>query len=336
MARNDEINLESLLDIPLWEMLQDQLAQITGTAIITVNYKGTPITRHSCRTSFCSVIRENPACRKRCFRCDALASLEAVRMGRPYIYLCHCGIVDVAVPVMVGDIYLGAVMFGQVRLRHKDREKAERLVNEISSILPQEDAAQQEILRKYELLPEMDYDRIVQVAEYINDMVHYIVDRAVKSHTRDETYKWLMSANAEQPSEEIQIQELLPQEEHRPQQTGVLPVNPSSVVYPAVVYIRDHLQQEITMMEMADLCHLSPSYFSRTFNKETGESFVNYISSRRIQLAKELLLETGKSISQIAEEVGYDNISHFTAVFKRTEGITPSAYRSSKKRKKFS
>lgn len=237
---------------------------------------------------------------------------------------------------MVGDIYLGAVMFGQVRLRHKDQEKAERLVNEISSILPQEDAAQQEILRKYELLPEMDYDRIVQVAEYINDMVHYIVDRAVKSHTRDETYKWLMSANAEQPSEEIQIQELLPQEEHRPQQTGVLPVNPSSVVYPAVVYIRDHLQQEITMMEMADLCHLSPSYFSRTFNKETGESFVNYISSRRIQLAKELLLETGKSISQIAEEVGYDNISHFTAVFKRTEGITPSAYRSSKKRKKFS
>ena len=259
-----------------------------------------------------------------------------MRRGRPYIYLCHCGIVDVAVPVMVGDIYLGAVMFGQVRLRHKDREKAERLVNEISSILPQEDAAQQEILRKYELLPEMDYDRIVQVAEYINDMVHYIVDRAVKSHTRDETYKWLMSANAEQSSEEIQIQELLPQEEHRPQQTGVLPVNPSSVVYPAVVYIRDHLQQEITMKEMADLCHLSPSYFSRTFNKETGESFVNYISSRRIQLAKELLLETGKSISQIAEEVGYDNISHFTAVFKRTEGITPSAYRSSKKRKKFS
>lgn len=299
-----EYTIENVLDIPLWEKMQDRLAELTGTAIVCIDIKGKPVTKHSGRTAFCSIVRENPVSRKRCFRCDALAGVEAVRRGRPYIYLCHCGIVDVAVPVMVGDIYLGAVMFGQVRLRHKDREKAERLVNEISSILPQEDAAQQEILRKYELLPEMDYDRIVQVAEYINDMVHYIVDRAVKSHTRDETYKWLMSANAEQPSEEIQIQELLP--------------------------------QEITMMEMADLCHLSPSYFSRTFNKETGESFVNYISSRRIQLAKELLLETGKSISQIAEEVGYDNISHFTAVFKRTEGITPSAYRSSKKRKKFS
>ena len=330
-----EYTIENVLDVPLWEKMQDRLAELTGTAIICIDIKGKPVTKHSGRTEFCSIVRENPVSRKRCFRCDALAGVEAVRRGRPYIYLCHCGVVDVAVPVMVGDIYLGAVMFGQVRLRHKDREKAERLVNEIGSILPQEDTARQDILRKYELLPEMDYDRIVLIAEYIDDMVHYIVDRAVKSHTRDETYKWLMSASAEQPSEEIAIQEILPQEERRLRQTGALPVKPSSVVYPAVVYIRDHLRQEITMKEMADLCHLSPSYFSRTFNKETGESFVNYISSRRIQQAKELLQETGKSITQIADEVGYDNISHFTAVFKRTEGITPSAYRASKKRKKF-
>lgn len=298
-----EYTIENVLDIPLWEKMQDRLAELTGTAIVCIDIKGKPVTKHSGRTEFCSIVRENPVSRKRCFRCDALAGVEAVRRGRPYIYLCHCGIVDVAVPVMVGDIYLGAVMFGQVRLRHKDREKAERLVNEIGSIIPQEDTARQDILRKYELLPEMDYDRIVLIAEYINDMVHYIVDRAVKSHTRDETYKWLMSANAEQSSEEIAIQEILPQEERRLRQTGALPVKPSSVVYPAVVYIQDHLRQEITMKEMAELCHLSPSYFSRTFNKEMGESFVNYISSRRIQLAKELLQETGKSITQIADEV---------------------------------
>ena len=104
----------------------------------------------------------------------------------------------------------------------------------------------------------------------------------------------------------------------------------------ALKYIALNYQQPLTLEEVAGYCNLSPTYFSRTFNNETGESFVNYISSRRIQLAKELLLETGKSISQIAEEVGYDNISHFTAVFKRTEGIPPSVYRSSKKRKKFS
>ena len=124
-----EYTIENVLDIPLWEKMQDRLAELTGTAIVCIDIKGKPVTKHSGRTAFCSIVRENPVSRKRCFRCDALAGVEAVRRGRPYIYLCHCGIVDVAVPVMVGDIYLGAVMFGQVRLRHKDREKAERFMS---------------------------------------------------------------------------------------------------------------------------------------------------------------------------------------------------------------
>ena len=94
-------DLKTILNIPLFETLQDMIAKTTGTAIITVDYKGIPVTRHSCRTEFCTVIRENPVSRKRCFRCDALAGLEAVRLNSPFIYLCHCGIVDAAVPVVV-------------------------------------------------------------------------------------------------------------------------------------------------------------------------------------------------------------------------------------------
>lgn len=158
-----QYDMKNVLDIPLWERMQDQLAKMTGTAIVSIDYKGNPMTKHSGRTEFCSVIRENPVSRKRCYRCDALAGLEAVRLERPYIYLCHCGIVDVAVPVMVGDKYLGAVMFGQVRLVNKDREKAVRLVNEISSFQAEEDAARKDLLEKYEKLPEMEYERIVEI-----------------------------------------------------------------------------------------------------------------------------------------------------------------------------
>ena len=74
MARQTP-DLRTLLDIPQWEKVQDQLALLTGTAIITIDFKGTPITKHSSRTEFCSIIRENPIARKRCFRCDALAGL---------------------------------------------------------------------------------------------------------------------------------------------------------------------------------------------------------------------------------------------------------------------
>lgn len=81
------------------------------------------------------------------------------------------------------------------------------------------------------------------------------------------------------------------------------------------------------MKEMANLCHLSPSYFSRLFNRETGETFVNYTNRLKIQLAKEQLRETSKSITQISGELGYLNVSNFIAVFKRIEGATPSLYR---------
>ena len=323
-----EYTMQSILDIPLWERIQDQLAKITGTAIICIDLKGNPVTKHSCRTDFCSVIRENPVSRKRCYRCDALAGLEAVRLGRPYIYLCHCGIVDVAVPVMVGDKYLGAVMFGQVRLMNKDAEKAVRLVNEISSFQAEEEAARKDLLEMYERLPEMEYERIVEIAEFVDSVVKYTVDRAVKSRNQAEAYQWMLSMSAEQGNGDIEIQEIRELESPTPANSQEqLPVKPSSAIYPAVVYIHNHPRDNISMKEMANLCHLSSSYFSRRFSQETGETFVNYINRQKIELAKVQLRGTNKSVAQIAGDVGYLNVSNFIAVFKRIEGITPSLYR---------
>ena len=53
-----KFDIKSILDISRWEAVQDQLAKETGTAIITIDYKGTPLTKHSMRTEFCSIIRE--------------------------------------------------------------------------------------------------------------------------------------------------------------------------------------------------------------------------------------------------------------------------------------
>ncbi len=323
-----EINLAALLDIPLWETVQDQIAQLTGTAIITIDFKGTPITKHSCRTDFCSVIRENPVSRKRCFRCDALAGLEAVRLERPYIYLCHCGIVDVAVPILVGNRYLGAVMFGQVRISSNDdaEAKVERLVNEISSFGSNCGTDRQDLLEMYERLPEMEYDRIVQIAELINSVIHYIVDRGLKNLNDAQTYSWLLRTSAGEPDQAKEpIQELA-----QPGGQKDLGVSRSSSIYPAVAYIHNHPGQSVSMNEMAQLCHLSSNYFSRLFHREMGESFVTHVNRRKIELAKRELRETNKSVSQISTELGYLNTSHFINLFKRFEGITPLLYRQSK------
>lgn len=323
-------DLKSLLDVPLWERVQDQLAEATGTAIITIDYKGTPITKHSKRTDFCSIIRENPVSRKRCYKCDALAGLEAVRLERPYIYLCHCGIVDVAVPVMVGDRYLGAVMFGEVRIANGDTEQVQRLVSEISSFQAETETTRIDLLEKYDQLPEMEYKRIVEIANLISAIVEYIVDRAVKSRNDKQAYEWILNVGRDGGSAGGEIQEL-----HDPsiEKSGNAednrhePVKKDSPLYPAIAYMNDHPAETLSMKDMAELCHLSPSYFSRLFSRELGETFVNYVNRKKIDRAKQLLRESSLSVSQIATEVGYIDTSHFIQLFKRFEGVTPTMYR---------
>lgn len=331
MPKRDLV-LSDLLDIPMWEKVQDQLAELTNTAIITIDFKGNPITKHSCRTEFCSVIRENPVFRKRCFRCDALAGLEAVRLGRPYIYLCHCGIVDAAVPVLVGDRYLGAVMFGQVRISNSDTEaKVERLVNEISSIPAGMEHTYRHLMDLYGKLPETEYSRIVRIADLISSVINYIVDQSVKNHTDKQTYNWLLRMSVDSLGQrDREIEEL-----RHPESPAVQPpekeiVPKSSPVYPAVAYIHSHPGEAVSMNEMALLCHLSPSYFSRLFHREVGEGFTAYANRQKVELAKKMLRETTKSISQISQELGYLNASHFINLFKRFEGITPLVYRQNK------
>ena len=333
MSRRD-LDLKSILDIPLWEEIQDELARLTGTAIITIDYKGNPITKHSCRTDFCSVIREDPVLRKRCCRCDALAGLEAVRMGKPYIYLCHCGVVDAAVPVTVGNRYLGAVMFGQVRIPDGDTDaKVERLVSEVSSFQTGSEGDRQDLIEMYDRLPEMEYKRIVAIADTLNAIVNYIVDRAVNSENEAMTYKFLLqNSNIQNAAAFSEIQGLKAPE----LEWGDFPVErelpKSSPIYPAVAYVHNHRQEMVTMNDMARLCHLSPSYFSRLFRREMGENFINYVNRIKVQWAKERLRSSNDSVVQIAQELGYMDSSYFISVFKKFEGTTPLAYRQHKSR----
>lgn len=324
-----DFDIKSVLDVPRWEKVQDQLAKLTGTAIISIDFKGNPVTKHSERTDFCSVIRENSVSRKRCYRCDALAGRAAVRLERPYIYLCHCGIVDVAVPVMVGERYMGSVMFGQVRLPNKDKEKAVRLINEISTFHNEDENSAKELLEMYERLPEMEYSRIVEIAELISSIVEYVVDKAVSYRDREQTYQWLLRTSSENVDEiqEINTGLFSGEKSRNEDEDEGESVPKSSPVYPAVEYIKNHLDKKLTMSEMAQLCHISQSYFSRMFTTTVGENFMNYVNRQKTQRAKKLLRDTDKSVTQISTELGYGDVSTFIRLFKRFEGVTPQVYR---------
>jgi len=98
-------------------------------------------------------------------------------------------------------------------------------------------------------------------------------------------------------------------------------------IYKAFQYINDNYKNILTLESAASVAFLSPTHFSRLFKEQTGESFIQYITRRRIAEAKVLLLETSDTASTIGNIVGYHDIKHFYKIFKSISGCTPSEYR---------
>ncbi len=94
-----------------------------------------------------------------------------------------------------------------------------------------------------------------------------------------------------------------------------------------IEYIHEHYNEEIMFEEMAKDIGISYSYMRKIVYDQTGNSLIDYINQLRIDRAKKLLLESEKTISQIASEVGYYNIRSFNRFFRKFEGVAPSTYK---------
>jgi AraC family transcriptional regulator len=98
----------------------------------------------------------------------------------------------------------------------------------------------------------------------------------------------------------------------------------------AVDYIRAHHHEEIGFKDIADQLDMSPFHFARMFKQSMQESPQQFIMRCRIESAKKLLIDSEKSIADIAFEVGYKSQSYFTTRFGLVAGMTPAAFRSAR------
>ena len=91
-------------------------------------------------------------------------------------------------------------------------------------------------------------------------------------------------------------------------------------------YVNPELSLEIICRHL----HLSPAYFSSLFKKETGQTYINYLTDIRLNKAVELLSTTDEKTYMIAEKVGYLEQNYFSYVFKKKFGVSPTKYRTGK------
>lgn len=293
--QNVLFSLDAIIEFSNFQALQDKMADYLNMAIVTVDYKGHPVTQHSNCSPYCSHLRSDLSLSKICEHCDSLGGIEAARNMKPYIYVCHQGLVDIAIPILHNDIYLGSIMLGQVLLSDpNDKNKL--------NVLQQNQTY--EYQDSYMNLPKLSYERI----NTISDLVFFFCNKFFS-----------MSIDALTKASKKTSKKALYTKQER--STGVL--------QPALSYMKSSFDQKITLEYLAEICNITPTYFSRLFKKTMNTNLVDYLNDIRISQAKIHLLTTNKKISQIATEVGFSDCGYFIKVFKQKENMTPNEYRDS-------
>lgn len=101
----------------------------------------------------------------------------------------------------------------------------------------------------------------------------------------------------------------------------------STVLDQAINFINMNFAEDLTVNEIAEKVHVHPAHLMRLFKQEKGMTISHYRNQKRIKEAKELLVHTKLSITNISTIVGYNNPQYFSEVFKQHEGMTPKEFR---------
>jgi len=110
------------------------------------------------------------------------------------------------------------------------------------------------------------------------------------------------------------------------QKTSTKP-EPRDIIHEVIDYLDNNYGERYDRKELSRKFSLNEDYMGQIFKKVTGMSVSNYINVRRIDAAKELLIETDAKIIDIAYHIGFDNLTHFHRQFKKQTNLTPNEYR---------
>ena len=101
----------------------------------------------------------------------------------------------------------------------------------------------------------------------------------------------------------------------------------SEVINAVMTYINNHYREELSLEDVARFAGFSRYYFSRSFKRQTGYSFKDYLCQKRLQVAMDLLIRTNRSMRDVAIESGFGSVATFNRVFREKKGCTPTQYR---------
>ncbi len=202
---------------------------------------------------------------------------------------CGMGLTETAVPIRFGSETIALLKTGQVR--HENARKAD-LVALAERLKEQgfDDKAVKQLAEAYSKVAVVGtdtYEHMVTMLEIFSMHVTTLINQLILAQSEDE-----------QP-----------------------------VVTAAKRFIRENLDEKLTLEAIAEAVQMSPFYFCKVFKQATGMTFTEYVNRKRVEWAKQELLKPSATVTEVAFEVGYQSLSQFNRSFLRYGGEAPTKYR---------
>ncbi|NOZ23508.1 MAG: AraC family transcriptional regulator [Planctomycetes bacterium] len=240
-------------------------------------------------SEFCQIVKTSPKGIDACIHSDAkIADAKAGRLGRPFLHQCHAGLTEMVVPIMRDEQHLGTIFCGQAVIRNSRESRFRTIARNVADL----DVDIEKLRLAFRKVPKISKRKLENAGNLLSIAANYIVDANRK----------------------MAIQRAIEEEQNRP-------------VALVMQLIDIRFREDLTLGEVAEHVGLSPSYFSRLFRRTTGMTFVEFLTMRRIEEARNLLLTTSMKVIDIAYHVGYADQSYFNKKFRELVGLTPLEFR---------
>lgn len=188
----NKFNIINLFGKETLEDIQEKISKATGLAFVTVDYKGEPITKMTSFTDFCHEIRKNNDEACVCKSSDAFGGIQAAVTQKNCVYFCPCGLLEIAIPIIVRGHYLGGFIGGQVRCLNAPSglSKLENIIKHSQNY--KENKYMKELFNS---TPLYDYEKFINVAELISLIINQLGEK--------EAYRLMQKTSLKKEVEEL-------------------------------------------------------------------------------------------------------------------------------------
>lgn len=243
----------------------------------------------------------NEAYENSCSGCRRLlkeAMCESENEIDAHSFICHTGLLNICKPFYSNGNLIGYFIAGPVAM---GRDKA-KVVADFYERVSRETVDMPRLMTMTQNLKVYSPEDIEHLSRIFSDILEAV----------------FLKNNAESEGRAIYSQAPLPEIDYNGR---------SNVIYNALMFIRLHFREITSLAEIAAYVHVSKSYLSTLFKKETGESIVDFVNRLRLEAAAWELSNTGKDITEIALSVGYSESSYFSHLFREKYDCSPTDYR---------